>query len=124
MKHVAQEVLIGRYVKFLQSIQKSDKLAVKMMLQKVLYNVATVTGQNMRYIEDNLGQGCRILNADITWVKKNINFCEIREEDMWKVKIIKEITNITQNSLEFSTEEDNFLSKEQLQEIIDFVSAS
>ena len=95
-----------------------------MMLQKVLYNVATVTGRNVHYIEDKLGQGCRILNADITWVKKNINFCEIREEDMWKVKIIKEITNITQNSLEFSTEEDNFLSKEQLQEIIDFVSAS
>ena len=43
---------------------------------------------------------------------------------MWKVNIIKEITNITQNSLEFITEEDNFLSKEQLQEIMDFVSAS
>ena len=90
----AQEMLVSRYVKFLQSIQKSDKLAVKLMLQKVLYNVATVTGRNVRYIEDKLGPSCRILNADITWVKKNINFCEIREEDMWKVKIIKEITNI------------------------------
>ena len=120
----AQEMLVSRYVKFLQSIQKSDKLAVKLMLQKVLYNVETVTGRNVRYIEDKLGPSCRILNADITWVKKNINFCKIREEDMWKVNIIKEITNITQSSLEFSTEEDNFLSKEQLQEIIDFVSAS
>ena len=122
----AQEMLISRYVKFMQSIQKSDKLAVKYMQQKVFNNVETVTGRNVRYIEDKLGPSCSLLNADTAWVRKKVHFCEFRKEDTWRVNLIREITNINQNTLELSNDEDenSFLSNDQLQEIIDYVSTS
>ena len=94
------------------------------MLQKVYRNVNTITGINVRFIEDKLGPSCGdILDASPTWMKKNIKFSEIRNEDKWRVDLIREITNINQQVLQFDSE-DSFLSSDQLQEIVDFVSTS
>jgi hypothetical protein len=93
------------------------------MLQKV-YNVNTITGRNVRFIQDKLGPSCvDILDASSTWMKKNIKFSEIRNEDKWRVDLLREITNINQQVLQFISE-DSFLSSDQLQEIVDFVSTS
>ena len=48
----ALTMLISRFVKFLQNIKKSPKLAAQFLLQKVLENVNTVTGRNVRMIKD------------------------------------------------------------------------
>ena len=93
------------------------------MLQKVYRNVNTITGRNVRFIQDKLGPSCNVLDASPTWVKKNIKFWEIRNEDKWRVDLIKEITNINQQVLQFNRE-DSFLTSDQLQEIVDFVSTS
>ena len=122
--NLLEEMIICRYVKFLQSIQKSEKLPVKFMLQKVYRNVNTITGRNVRFIQDKLGPSCvDILDASSTWMKKNIKFSEIRNEDKWRVDLLREITNINQQVLQFISE-DSFLSSDQLQEIVDFVSTS
>ena len=85
--NLLEEMIICRYIKFLQSIQKSEKLPVKFMLQKVYRNVNTITGRNVRFIQDKLGPSCvDILDASPTWMKKNIKFSEIRNEDKWRVE--------------------------------------
>ena len=76
------------------------------------------------YPRQALGPSCvDILDASPTWMKKNIKFSEIRMEDKWRVDLLREITNINQQVLQFNSE-DSFLSSDQLQEIVDFVSTS
>ena len=100
-------------------------MAVQMMLQRVRKNVNTVTGRNVRFILDRIGHDADILHVNPKWVKNKVKFCEISAENMWRVELIKEIVNINQNALEIKHEgEDDFLSNEQLKEIIDFVSTS
>jgi len=47
----AYTMLLVRFVKFLQTAQKSSKLAVQLMLQRVMNNYDTVTGRNFLKIQ-------------------------------------------------------------------------
>ena len=121
----AQAMILSRYVKFLQNVQKSPKLAAQFMLQKVYKNVNTITGRNIRYIQDKVGHNHDLLKVNTSWLKNKIKFCEIDEGDKWRVGLIKEVVDIKQNKLEIKpNDEDSFLSRDQLQDIIDFVSTS
>ena len=123
----AQAMLISRFVKFLQNVKKSPKLAAQYMLQKVISNVNTVTGRNVRHIKDMIGHEYDVLTVNPTWLRNRIKFCEISENDKWRIDIIKEIVNIKQTVLELTPAEeddDSFLTSEQLEELLDFVSCS
>ena len=119
-------MLTTRFVNFLQNIQKSPKLAVQYMLQKVLNNVNTVTGKNVRTIQDIIGHEQDILSVKSVWLKKKIKFSRISEDNIWRVNMIKEIIDIKQRIVEVTPndEEDSFLSTEQFEEILDFISKS
>ena len=120
----AEEMLIIRYVKFVQSIRKSPKLAVQFMLEKTHKNVNTVTGSNFRYIHDKIGHDCDIFDVKPSFVKENAKFSEMREDDRWRVNLIKEIVNINQNVLDLNHDNVAFFTSEQLNEILDYVSTS
>ena len=123
----AQAMLISRFVKFLQNVKKSPKLAAQYMLQKVISNVNTVTGRNVRHINDMIGHEYDVQTVNPTWLRNRIKFCEISENDKWRINIIKEIVNIKQTVLELTPAEeddDSFLTSEQLEELLDLVSCS
>ena len=60
----AQTMILSRYVKFLQNVQKSPKLAAQLMLQKVYKDVNTITGRNIRYIKDKIGHQYDLLTVN------------------------------------------------------------
>ena len=121
----AQAMILSRYVKFLQNVQKSPKLAAQFMLQKVFNNVDTITGRNIRYIQEKIGHQFNLLKVNTSWLKKNLKFFEILEDDKWRVGLIKEIVNIEQNFLEVTPhDDDSFLTSDQLKDILEFVSTS
>ena len=51
----AMSMLISRYVKFIQSMKKSPKIAVQFLVQKVANNCNTLTGRNVRFVCDKIG---------------------------------------------------------------------
>jgi hypothetical protein len=120
----AQSMLIIRYVKFLQSMKKSSKLAVQFLLQKVSNDVSTITGKNIRYILDRIGHGQDIFNVKTNWLKNNLKFCEIPEIEKWRVNFVEEIINVKQNILSIDHDNDSFFSSEQLSEILDYICTS
>ena len=67
-----------------------------------------------------------MLSVKPGWLRNTLKFCELHDDDQWRVDMIKEITNIKQNILELTPdeEEDSFLTSEQLEEILHFVSVS
>ena len=122
----ALAMLISRFVKFLQNVKRSPKLAAQFMLQKVMNNVNTVTGRNVRMIQDMIGHKYDLMKVNRKWLKNQISFCEAGEDDNWRINFIKEIVNVNQNVLEFSSSEEHesCLTREELEEIIEFVSTS
>jgi hypothetical protein len=122
----ALTMLISRFVKFLQNIKKSPKLAAQFLLQKVLENVNTVTGRNVRMIKDIIGHDYDILLIIPAWLWNKVKFCEISEQEKCRVNFIEEITNINQMVLNLpaTADEDSFLTSEQLNEIIEHLCIS
>ena len=122
----AYTMLITRFVKFLQNIKKSPKLAAQLMLQKVYNNVNTMTGKNVRMIKDIIGHDHDLLLVKPDWLRRKIRFSEMGEDDTWRVHLIREIVNIQQGVAKVAPieGEDSFLTKEEFEEILEFVSIS
>ena len=120
----AYSMVLSRFVSFLQNAKKSPKLGVQFMLQKVLRNASTTTGRNISMIENIIGPRRNILEVSPKWVKNNVSFSNVSEHDKWRVSLIKEIMDLKCNILEFSHVDDSFLTKEELDDIVCFVSTT
>ena len=71
----AKTMIICRFINFVQSIKKSPKQAVQFLYQKVKENLNTLTGRNIRYVEEASGvEG--IEDMKTSQLKKTLKFCE------------------------------------------------
>ena len=119
----AYTMLCIRFVRFVQNIQKSEKFAVQLMLRKVVHNLDTITGRNMSFIQKKVGQELDLLSVKPEKLKGRLKFFPIENENIWRVNMIKEITNINQNML-YLNENDDFLTKEELRDIMHYACSS
>ena len=111
-----------RYVKFIKSIKKSPKLAVQFLLQKVKNNVNTVTGRNIEVVLNATAYD-NIEEIDVNAMKKKVRFCQILDENRWRVDFVKEIVNLQYNVLVLN-EDEQALDTDELNEILDFICTS
>ena len=118
----AHTMLIVRFVKFLQSMLKSSKMAVHFMLRKVEQDASSTTGKNLAYIRKLVGTNCDLLTVSPKWLKKQVPFQPMNESDKWRVTLIKEVANIRNDVLSLQSDSETFLTSEQLKDIVDFVS--
>ena len=119
----AKVMLMSRYINFVQSIQKSARKAVLFLFQRCKDNVMTVTGKNLRLIAEEV-PNCDIMTTSVANFKKSVKFCELRDEDTWKVKFVKEMVNLKQNALQLNTDEDEEFTHEELDDIINYIVTS
>ena len=110
-------VLIERFLSFLNQIEKSRKKIPRQLLSFIKHDVRSTTGSNLRNIllltdKNNIDDVCR---DDILKIKYN----KIDSKDNWKVDFIGEITDVKFDQLKV----ENF-SKEELEEILDFLCTS
>ena len=118
----AYSMLILRYIKFLQSLKKSPKIAVQYLYQKVKDNVETVTGRNIAYILKLSGYD-DIEKINLLDLSRRIKFEAMRKEDSWKVDMIREVVNIKKNIFILDNKEDSF-HEDELNDIINYLSTS
>ena len=118
----AKNMLFSRYVTFVQSLARSDKFFVQFLFQLCKKNVMTVTGQNIRHILTETGSE-DILKLKASDIKRKFKICEFENEDKWKVDVINEWTNVKQGFAFIEDNDDeNFLSRTEIEEFIDYVS--
>ena len=114
-------MMLSRYVKFIQNfIINSDRMAVNFMFQKIHKNVNSITGNNIHFIEQLTGRDIRYIDSN--HIRTHVKFALCPKDEEWRVVLLKEVVNIKQNILTFHENDDNFLSNEELQSIIDYVS--
>ena len=83
----------------------------------------TVTGKNIAYILKLSGYE-DINQVNSRNLSKIIQFDKMKEEDEWRVRMIREITNIKQNVLYLDPISNESFDNDQLNDIIDFVSTT
>ena len=119
------KMVLVRFVKFLQNIKKSSKMAVQCMLTKVLKNVSTVTGKNVRYIKNQIGSEGNLLKMSPRLLKKKLSFCPMNADDQWRINLIRELTNVKHEVLCLvSSNQEMFLSKDELMDTVHYASSS
>ena len=112
-KHL-KSVLMERFLSFLMQIEKSTKKVPKQLLAFIKNDVRSSTGSNLRNIllltdKSNIDD----LRKDHI---REIKYQDVDPTNEWKIGFIKEITDVKFNQLEV----ENF-SKEELEEILDFL---
>ena len=95
----AQSMMILRYVKFLQSITRSPKNCVQFLLHKVIGNAESITGKNVAFIMRKTRFKFDLLTVAPNMLKNKLKFSELHENNIWRVNMIREITNIKQGVL-------------------------
>ena len=102
-KHL-KSMLYSRFLKFINSIKSGNKIVAKLLLEIIKNNTETITGRNIKKIEIE-SEKSNIKNADYKNVK-DLKFCEMSENDEWKIGLIIEMTDIKQGKLflDFSNE--------------------
>ena len=119
----AKIMLYTRFITFIQSIGRHSKFPVQFLLNLTKNNVMSVTGRNIRKILDETGH-TDVFKVKVNDLKKSLKFCEIQEEDKWKVNLIKELTNVNQGLMSLVAEnQENLLSNEEIHQIIEYVSS-
>ena len=81
-----------------------------------------MNGKNMIFVLDKT-DGQDIFKVNPLDIQKNLKFNTISEENAWRVNLVKELTNVKQNTLSLE-EHENSLTNEELGEILDYVCIS
>ena len=64
------------------------------------------------------------MTTSVANFKKSVKFCELRDEDTWKVKFVKEMVNLKQTILQLNTDGDEEFTHEELDDIINYIVTS
>lgn len=84
----------------------------------IKHNTNTITVRNMRLILNELEE-ISIYNVSIDDMKNKIKLKEMPEEEMWKVSLIKELTNVKQNKMGiYQDNDDSFFTRKEIDLII------
>ena len=76
----AQTLIYMRYIGFMQSIRRSRKMAVMYLLEKVIQDMTTMTGQNARHIAD-IAEEVDIFRIKKEEFKRNFRFQVMPEDE-------------------------------------------
>ena len=75
-----------------------EKKAPIYLLEIIKSNTQTITGRNIKLILNELDKRY-IENVTIEEVKNTVKIKELPKEEIWKINLIKELTNVKQNIL-------------------------
>ena len=118
----AQTMIFSRYVNFLQSVRKCNKLPVMYLLEKVRMDMNTLTGCNIRHVLNETGNQ-DLFKIKVGQLKKEFKFQELPEEELRRVNMIKEIVDLKQNVLVLESDNDDIqLSDQELTEILEYLA--
>ena len=94
----AMKILIDRFLTFMEKIDKSEKVAIKMLKKEAMRDVRSTTGANMRGIMLLMG---KTSYDDVTRDNvKDMKYYEVKEEDKWKVSIASEVYEVSNGDSE------------------------
>ena len=93
------------------------------MYELINKDTRTITGSNIREILIEINKE-NILIVSITHMKNQMKFSQIPKEEEWRVNFIKELTNVKQHNLSIEFDNGNFMTNDEIDDLISFVATS
>ena len=88
----AMAILADRFLSFMDKIDKTDKMAIKMLKREAMKDVRSTTGANYRGIMLLSGEtSIQKVNRDSL---KKVEFYKVKKEDDWKVNIAADLIDL------------------------------
>ena len=113
----AMIVLADRFLTFMEKIDKSSKVAIKMLKKEAMQDVISTTEANFR--------GIMLLSNETSIKKvnreslKKVEYYTVKEEDKWKISIAADLLNCREGI----TEIDGF-QQEEMGNLLDSICVS
>ena len=115
-----QTMLYTRFTKFIHSINNGIKDAPIYLLHLIKDNTDNITGRNIREIL-NVTNESNISNVTVSKLKEK-KFSELPKNEDWRIKLVKELTNIKMKNLGVCFNNGDELSKKEINDMIFFTT--
>ena len=114
-----QRMLVKRFMKFHETLQRTQKTSIRYLSKLSERNLMTVYGQNLWNISHRSSEPLENLTAKN--VGEKFKYVDIPEQELWKIDVIKELLELKWNESEI----DNFdFDKTELDELLSDLCAS
>ena len=112
-----KKILCKRFLKFIESIKSSKKIALKNLFKVVKHDCRSVTGRNLLNIKLLVNK--TNIDSLVPDDAMGISYHEISEENAWRVNIVKELTDV-----KFGESYVEGFSRKELDSILNYVCIS
>ena len=113
----AMAILADRFLSFMDKIDKTDKMAIKMLKREAMKDVRSTTGANYRGIMLLSGEtSIQKVNRDSL---KKVEFYKVKKEDDWKVNIAADLIDLREGIAEIEG-----FNKEEMGVLLDSICVS
>ena len=113
----AMIVLADRFLMFMDKIDKSDKVAIRMLKKEAMKDVRSTTGANFR--------GIMLLSNEMSIQKvnreslKKVEYYIVKKEDKWKTDIAADLLNCREGIIEIDG-----IKQEEMGALLDSICVS
>ena len=117
-------ILCQRFLTFAQSLLSSKKKCLSQLAKKMVMDQGSISGQNLNFVSIESGYSRQsILKMAPKAVINEMKCFPVPEDSAWKVNILKELIDIRDSVLHIGTKDDeNFLTKKEIEDLIVLVS--
>ena len=115
-----ETMLYLQFTKFIQSINIGIKEAPIYLLNIIKDDTNTITGRNIREILNSTNEN-NIFNLKLSKIREH-KFCEVPENEKWRINFIKELTNVKLKNLEINFTKNEELTRKEIDAIIEIIS--
>ena len=106
----------------INSIKTGNKIVAKLLLEIIQNNTETITGANIKKIAID-SEKSNLKNVNYKNIKQ-LKFCEISENDEWKISLINEMTDIKQGKMSLRFDNDEIMENNEIDQLIVLVSTT
>ena len=120
-------ILCQRFLTFSQSLLSSKKKCLSQLAKKMVMDQGSISGQNLNFVSIHSGYPSHsILKMSPRAVSNDLRFYPVPEDSAWKVNFLKELISLRDcDDLHIESQTDQeFLTKEEIQDLIALVSTN
>ena len=114
-----QQMLVKRFLKFHETLQKTEKTSIKFLSKLSEKNLRTIYGQNLWNISHSCNEPLNNLTARNVGTK--FKYVDVPEKELWRIDVIKNLLELKWNESEII----NFdVEKKELDDLLEYLCTS
>ena len=112
-------MLSSRFLKFHETLQKSEKLSIRYLSELSSSNLRTYYSQNLKSISECVNTAVEDLKCK--QIKNEMRYVKVPDDQKWRPALVKDLLEVRWNTLEIDVLNDDL---EDIDEVIEAICVS